>query len=52
LRPWQPSDRLYTKAGNKAAARLALEMTIDIAESVAYSSVADLAGRELDALVD
>jgi len=44
--------RLHAAAGDKHAARLAFEMTIDVAQSVAYASVAEQASRELAALAD
>jgi len=44
--------RLHAKAGDKRAAQLAFEMTIDVAKSVAYSSMVELASKELDALPD
>ena len=44
--------RLHAKAGDKRAAQLAFEMTIDIAKSVAYSSMAEQASKELGALTD
>ena len=44
--------RLHAKAGDKRAAQLALEMTIDVAKSVAYSSMAEQARKELGALTD
>ena len=44
--------RLHGKAGDKLAAQLAFEMTIDVAKSVAYSSMVELASKELDALTD
>jgi tetratricopeptide (TPR) repeat protein len=39
--------RLHAAAADKRAARLAFEMTIDVAQSVAYTSVAAQASREL-----
>jgi tetratricopeptide (TPR) repeat protein len=44
--------RLHAKTGDKRAAQLAFEMTIDIAKSVAYSSMVELASKELDALTE
>ena len=44
--------RLHAKAGDKYAAHLAFEMTIDIAKSVAYASMAEQASKELGALAD
>ncbi len=44
--------RLYAKAGDKRAARLAYEMTIDVAESVTATSLAGQARSELAALAD
>jgi len=44
--------RLHAAAGDKRAARLAFEMTIDLAQSVAYTSVAEQANRELATLAD
>jgi len=44
--------RLHAEAGDKRAARLAYEMTIKVAESVASTSMAEQASRELAALAD
>ena len=44
--------RLHAAAADKRAARLAFEMTLDVAQSVAYTSVAEQASRELAALAD
>ena len=44
--------RLHAKAGDKRAAQHAFEMTIDVAKSVAYSSMVELASKELDALTE
>jgi tetratricopeptide (TPR) repeat protein len=42
--------RLYAREGDSLAARLAFEMTINVAESVGYASVAGQAKNALDAL--
>lgn len=44
--------RLHAKSGDKLAAQLAFEMTIDVAKSVAYSSMAEQVSKELDALTE
>lgn len=44
--------RLHANAGDKRAAQLAFEMTIDVAKSVAYFSMAEQASQELGALAE